>query len=63
MVKQSIYLFIRALIIGVILNVGLYVISDPPSPSQVRIRIQKEPVVISQTSNYVEVPFLDHVGR
>lgn len=50
MVRKSILLFTRALIIGIILNVGLYIVSDPPFTQQAD-SLNSEDTVIGLTSN------------
>jgi len=61
MAKQTIYLFMRALIIGILLNVGLYLISDPPPASQTNVQAQQQ--ATGQTSSPIQALFLGHPGN
>ena len=63
MTKQTIYLFTKALIIGILLNMGLYYVSEPPQSQQAEITPQEVEIVVGQVTTGVEVPFLDHVSR
>ena len=51
----------RALIIGILLNVGLYLISDPPPASQTNVQAQQQ--ATGQTSSPIQALFLGHPGN
>ena len=63
MTKQTILLFTKALIIGIVLNLGLYYVSEPPQSQQAEAVPQEVEIVVGQVTTGVAVPFLDHVNH
>jgi hypothetical protein len=63
MTKQTIILFTKALVIGILLNMGLYYVSESPQSQQAGVISQEAEIVIGQASTSVELPFLDPVNR
>jgi hypothetical protein len=50
MAKQTIFLFIRALIIGILLNIGVQQVSEIPTPRQeTSIQQQMQPASVSHS--------------
>jgi|GEM_PF-2527868 len=63
MKKQTIYLFVRALVIGVVLNVLIYQVSDISLSQQEVISSQEAPHTPSQSSSNTEVYFLNQTDN
>jgi hypothetical protein len=59
MVKQTVHLFIRALIIGVLLNVGLQQVSNTPLSQTKTIAPQQIKHPLSQSQPNPEIDFSD----
>ena len=63
MAKQTVFLFLRALIIGVLLNTGLTFVADSSLPQQAEIAPQQVEFAVGQAPSPIEVPFLDHINN
>ncbi len=63
MTKQTIYLFIRAFIFGVLINIGLQQVSDTPSYQTEIIAPQQVEIIIGQVPTNIDIPFLDPVNN
>jgi hypothetical protein len=57
MLKQTVYLFIRALIIGILLNVGLHQIAGAPLPQSDTIAPQQVQHSLDHSSANPEIDF------
>ena len=63
MTKQTVYLFVRALVIGIVLNVVIQQVSDLSLSQQEIISSQETPHTPSQSSSDSEVHFLNQTGN
>jgi hypothetical protein len=57
MARQTILLFIRALIIGILLNLGVQQVSEPQLPQQESTTIQQQEAPLSQSPASINVHF------
>ncbi len=63
MAKQTFFLFLRALLIGILLNAGLQFVADSSLSQQTGVAPQQVEFAVGQASPHIEVPFLDHVNN
>ncbi len=63
MTKQTVFLFARALIIGILVNVGLQLVSDSPLSAQQAGIVHQPKITISHSSEQITVPFLDPLNN
>ena len=62
MVRQTVFLFIRALIFGVLINIGLQQISDIPSPQQDTSMPQQIQDQATESSSKIQTNIFESVG-